>query len=154
MKEIEALLKERDFAHLTAAEKKLVRTEMSEAEYVRMRAVITGVQALTATEKPLVPREHIRTQVRAHMRTQSQNGLGNGLSRWLRYRIPAYQAAAAVVVLAFALHWFGNRLPGNVPQPGFSGEIMFADTTGNDSSRQGVSLYEDSVFARFMREAY
>ena len=143
MKEIEALLKEKDFRGLNAAERKLVLSELSEAEYVSMRSVIVGMQQLQAEEKPLVPREGIRANVRTHMREHKVSGWKSGLGRWISYRIPAYQAAAAVVLLAFALHWIGDSFPARISQPDFSGEIMSLNAkTTNMEFHLGMKIKE------------
>jgi hypothetical protein len=151
----EKILTEKPYEALNEEEKQIIGAEIDALEYTRMRQVWQETrQYFRATDADLPePDPAIRKAVRTHMRQLPEKGLRGRIRSFTSFRIPAYQAVAAAVVLLGLIHFgnsgisLGNRGYGHAT-------TVIADTTQQDSSTQtGFNLYEDSVFAKFMIES-
>ncbi len=150
----EKIIPHKPYSALTEQEKESIGPEMEAHEYDRLRAVWQETQRFFQTQQENIPepRPEIRLRVRAHLRQQAVPGLGGKFRRWINYRIPAYQAVAAALVLLGLIHW-GDSGIGN--QGYGMGTTVIVDSTRQDSAdRTGVNLYEDSVFSQFLIEAF
>jgi hypothetical protein len=96
---IESLALEKNFAALSPAERALVLAEMPQAEFEHLRAVLLAARHLEARA---LPPAALRERLLEKMAMQTNPGL---LRRTLAVRLPAWQAAAALV-LGVAAVWF------------------------------------------------
>lgn len=151
----EKILTEKPYEALSEEEKKTIGTEIDAQEYTHLRQVWQETQQYFRTPEVGLPEPNpaIRKAVRTHMRQLPAKGLKGRLRNLISYRIPAYQAVAAAVILMGLIHFgssgisLGNRGYGHAT-------TVIADTTHQDSSSQtGFNLYEDSVFSKFMIES-
>ncbi len=103
--DIEQLLAERPFELLTATEQAAVLAEMPEWEYSRLHQLVLRSKATMRQSPKPDPAirervlEALRKQPKPTATTPAKTGL---LVRMVQYRIPAWQAAAAVVLLLVA----------------------------------------------------
>ena len=152
----EKLIANKPFEALTEQEKAFIRAEMSPLEYEQLRQVWQETALFFDQEEAQLPLPDpaIRLQVRDHMRTLAPTSFGGRIRALLDYRVPAYQAIAAGVILLAMVHFGSKALPDHTG-PSYGGTTMMADSTIQDSSvRTGFNLYEDSVFSKFMIEAF
>lgn len=94
----------------------------------------------------------LRGHLRARNRKRRNRSFRTVFARLGRMRIPAYPAAAGLLlagVLIVHVQWFGG---GGGSDPERPVEVMVADSTGRADSLSGPggrSLFEDSLLARF-----
>lgn len=145
--DLDALLLTHAYDALSPAQQAAVAAYLTEAEYRELHALAQEVAALEAPAH-LQPRPGLPRQLRQRLRQQRRQARWQPL--W-QYRLPVWQVAAAAVFLFLALRlgpWAGAPQAPTPPAP-----TMVADSTHHDSTlRRSVNLYEDSVFARFLRE--
>ena len=108
---LEVLLKEKSFAQLSAEEKFFVTEYIGEEEYGRIHLLLKNGKAVLQNTPP--PSPAIKANLLAAMR--QTHGLEKGqkpgaIIRLLRYRVPAWQVAAAVALL-FGLHFWLQEEP-------------------------------------------
>lgn len=140
---LERLLRERPFEALSLHERAEVLTEMSAEEYRRVREVALLAEQYLGEEADL-PRPRPATQAQLHARLHARRRGMDWARSLLDYRLPLWQAAAAVALLVCTLHWVNRPATGLSPQPVTAG--MLADSTHHDSAlRTAFDPYEDSV---------
>ena len=151
--DLEKLLREKPFELLNQDERNLVLEEMTIQEYAGMRRAALQAEKYFRKNLPPKPRPEIQARVREQMRFNQEKTLGGRIMRLIQYKIPAYQVAAAVVLLMVGMMF-------SVPEPSSPfhhdgvkvSNVM--DTTFTDTStHKGINLYEDSIFSRYLIEA-
>ncbi len=105
-KKLEQLLIEKHFHQLTAEEKYYVTEMIGEAEYNRMHLLIKKSKNVLSNRPAFNPeiKNRLMAAFRQHHGTAPVEK-PTAVIRFLRYRIPAWQAVAAVAVL-FGLHFW------------------------------------------------
>ena len=106
--DLEILLHSKSFRNLTAEERNFVLDSMDGDEYERLRSLLQKSRA--ALQNSPAPNPAIRQNLLAAMRRQQmapkpKPGL---LVQMLHYRIPAWQAAAAVAAVLGLFFWLKN----------------------------------------------
>lgn len=99
--QIASLALEKDFAALSAAERNLVLSEASQAEFEQLRAMLLAARQMDADAMPPM---RLRSQLLERMAAQARPGF---VRRALLARMPIWQAAAALLLLGVAI-WFLN----------------------------------------------
>lgn len=132
--QIESLALAKDFAALNPAERSLVLSEYSEAEFEHLRSVLLAARQLDATA---LPPAHLRSQLLEKMALQAKPGL---VHRVISARIPFWQAAAAFALLGVAI-WFLK------PEP-LREKIVTIVQTRVDTVWQEKILWRDRVVWR------
>ncbi|MEO1451528.1 MAG: hypothetical protein AAFV07_18495 [Bacteroidota bacterium] len=152
--DMEALIRTKDFAELSMAERAQVLIEMSEREYHELREIAQLTSLYFAEEAPRIsPRAETRTNLmQAFRRQKNKDSLKGKIKRTLSYPLPAWQAAAAVVVLMLAVY-LGPRV---TPTEGTlqDQQHVLVDTAQTDSAlRQLLNPGEDSAIIRTRQSA-
>lgn len=153
-KSLEQLVREKSFAELNLHEKALVLTEVNEREYNNLRQLALSAEIYFQQEPLLLePRPDTHAFLRKKLQEQKPLTLSQRLGKMMTYRIPAYQAVAAAVVLMLSFY-LGT-------QPKFAnGErvnpmVMVSDSALMDSAHQrGINLNEDTVMAGSRRDTF
>lgn len=102
--QLQFLIESKDFEKLTAAEKTLVLSEITEEEFRSRRSLIINVKSfLSDGIKKSEPTKDIRRNVLAVMNAKKEE---SGWNKIMAYRIPAYIPAAAVVLLLLMIPFF------------------------------------------------
>lgn len=144
--DLEALVREKDFADLSLEERAEVLSEVSEREYRQMRELVVWSSELLRETRPnLTPRSDIQHRLQQRLRAKKKE---SPVLRVLRHPVPAWQVAAAMIVFVVSIQFFDvSGL--------FDGEhsrqfAPFADSTTMDSAlKVGHHPDEDSVYATF-----
>jgi len=101
---IQSLLRQKSPDQLDDAERAEVLSEMSLTEYdVLYRSAV----ALRSMDADAAPSPALRERLLAHGRAQGR--FGNPNRQWWQHHIPAWQAAAAALLLAGAVWFFRDR---------------------------------------------
>jgi len=149
--DLERLLHEKSFEELDLQERAWVLSEMEAGEYRQMRELVLLASRYLEKATPKVPRPRADIQPHLHARLQARKDWHGRMRQLLDYRIPAWQAAAAVGLIFFLIQ-FGRPAIAPIPSE-MSAQQQIADSTHNDSSfRRVLDLGEDSVLARMQRE--
>jgi hypothetical protein len=102
--QLQFFIESKDFEKLTAAEKTLVLSEITEEEFRSRRSLIINVKSfLSEGIKKAEPTKDIRRNVLAVMNAKKEE---RGWSKIIAYRIPIYIPAAAVVLLLLMIPFF------------------------------------------------
>lgn len=136
--EIESLAATRPFAELDPQERAAVLVEMSSAEYDRLHVLLCTARSLDATVAP-PPELGIRLQA-------SMSAVGHkqkpGL-RLLHLRLPAWQAAAAVVLALVAGYFCRGEKPVAEPQ------VSVQTVVQHDTVFQERRVWKERVVVRW-----
>lgn len=140
--DIWTLLESHDFSQLSEAQKAQVQVFLSDKEYQQMR------ELKLVAEKQL-PAEIASLELRPNMAKeifeQGKKKRKSLLKRLALYQVPAWQAAAVALFLAFSFYAWGN-----------SSNTLQQTTHPYDNTRDsllGISLAEDSSLSRFLIES-
>ena len=149
--DLERLLREKSFEELDLQQRAWVLSEMEAEEYRQMRELVLLAARYLEKPAPRMPRPRADIQARLHEKLQARKAWQGRVRQLLDYRIPAWQAAAAVGLI-FCIIQFGR--PNTSPLPNeMQAHEQLADSTHNDSSfRRVMDLGEDSVLSRMQRE--
>lgn len=147
--DMEALIRTRDFSELNMAQRAQVLVEMSEREYNELREITQLTALYFAEQAPRIsPRPDTRTQLmQAFREKKKQDGWQAQLRRAMSYPLPAWQAAAAVLVLTLAVY-LGPRVS---PKENFHVQPaqVLVDSAQTDSAlRDMLRPGEDSAILR------
>ncbi len=110
-KKLEHLLLEKKFQQLTAEEKYYVTESIGEEEYGRLHILLNKSKKALKNNPALNPA--IKNNLLMAMRKQQKNGMQKKppiIVRMVRYRLPVWQAAAAVALL-LGLHFWMQGEP-------------------------------------------
>lgn len=102
---LETLLQRKDFAELTGDEKTWVLQHLdSEEAYAALRIAEKHLTHAFESRKDLLPRPQTARRLRTRLRATGRQPLATRLAN---YRIPAYQVAAGLLLLA--VFWYTSR---------------------------------------------
>ena len=151
--DLEKLLREKPFELLDKEEKKLVLAEMTADDYGLFRQIALETENYFIRKTPPVPRPEIQTRIREQIRYNQEKTMGGRIMKMISYRVPAYQVAAAVVLLMLGVLFTSQ-------QPKLTGSydgvraITALDSASMDSAKlKGINLYEDSMFSSYLIES-
>lgn len=140
--DIWTLLESKDFNQLNEDQKAQVRSFLTEAEYKHMRKLKFVAQHQFSQE---VQALKLRPNMAEKIFEQGRKKRKSLLKRLALYQIPAWQAAAVALFLAFTFYAWGN-----------STNSLQQTNNPYDNTRDsllGISLAEDSSLSRFMIES-
>ena len=105
---LQALIETTDFEHLNDEDRKWVLSTFSETEYRQRRKIILSSEALFEEEAPfLVPEASTKFELRQRLKNRYRKATPAAIFAMLfQTRIPAYQAAIAVLAIIFIWPWF------------------------------------------------
>jgi hypothetical protein len=105
--DINELLNKKDFSELTPGEKSFVLELMTENEYVSMReALVSAVSVFESENRELIPDASIRKNLAARIQSKDEEvSKWNYLAEILLFRVPAYQAAAILIIGLIMIHY-------------------------------------------------
>ncbi len=140
---LERLLEHQDFDMLTKAQQSQVLEYLNKEEYDGMRqAHLMAKASFFAKDDHLHPDPTILQKLKREVSNRKKiKGISFKLIERFNDRIPAYQAVAAAILLAFGLHYLGNSLDTSGENMGNT--IMFADTT--TATQTKITQDEDTV---------
>lgn len=140
--DIWALLESKDFSQLTEEQKAHVQTFLSAQEYQRMRKLSIASARQFSQEADLLK---LRPGMAEEIFEQGKKKRKSLLKRLALYQVPAWQAAAVALFLAFTFYAWGN-----------SSNTLQQSVDPYDNTRDsllGISLAEDSSLSRFLIES-
>lgn len=143
---LEKLLDQKDFDMLSSQQQVEVLLHLNKDEYNRMRqAHLLARATFSKADDDLLPDSKILKNLKQQMKHRRKvKGFGLQLIEKLNYRLPAYQAVAAAVLLAFGLHFLSGSFKDH--SESLISPVMFADSTTSKTSPQGkFSPDEDTV---------
>lgn len=146
--ELELLVREKDYHSLTEQEKLWVDKHIDSAEYQKWRHLLLYSQTCLKEEIPdLKPAPQTRNVLLDAVK-QKQKQKKWIINKILMYPVPAYRAAAAVLLLAVGIHWI--NLDDNNPR-NFRGTYpMIVDTAHVPPAPAGWSPDGDTVDTMLM----
>ncbi|HLP12894.1 MAG TPA: hypothetical protein VK177_13245 [Flavobacteriales bacterium] len=108
---IQELVEHKNFTELTNDERQMVLKEISQEEYESRRSILQSTRAfLQAGINKTQPSQDTKKRAAALMQVKKQEQ--KGIAGFIGYRIPAYAAVAAILILAFMLPLFyANEKP-------------------------------------------
>lgn len=118
---LEHLLQHKDFAELATHEKAWVMQHLgSENAYTTLRTMEKQLMQSFRNPLPLSPRPEIRSALRMRVQAARRQPVASWAGHVLHYRIPAYQAVAALLLLAGIIFWQASHRPGPVANGGLA----------------------------------
>jgi len=137
---IQSLLRQKSLDQLDDAERAEVLTEMSLTEYDVLQR---STEALRSMDADAAPPPALRERLLAHGRAKGR--FGNPNRQWWQRRIPAWQAAAAALLLAGAVYFYRDE-----PQPSVREKVVERVLIQKDTVFRTDTLWRRQVVVRYL----